>query len=263
MGGVPYTHTSGAQTHYVIAINLSFTSVRFVDDGRVLVDGTLVPGAILMTAPGASVEVTYRLPCDVLHIYVSQQFLSKCYEDAFGAPCGNIVEMVDTRVRRDVTIERLGQLLASAKLWGKSERAIFYDGIGRAIVSRIVERWFALPTSNHQRSFGLPRWRLSRAMAYIDAHLTERIRTHEIAESAGLSRMHFAAQFRLALEVSPHEYVLRKRLELARKLLLETDRNTLEIALSCGFNSQTHFISVFSRYIGVTPCRWRKDNRKE
>ena len=138
---------------------------------------------------------------------------------------------------------------------------MFSDSIGRAIVSRLVEQWFSSLALTPQRSFGLTKWRLSRATAYIDLHLAERIRLHDIAESAGLSRMHFAAQFRLAVGVSPHEYVLRKRLELGQKMLLETQRNTLDIALSCGFNSQTHFIAVFSRFMGETPYRWRRNTR--
>jgi AraC-like DNA-binding protein len=259
--GVVHQLNDGGQAHHVIAINLSFTSAKLVYDGRLLVDGTLPPGAIHVTAPGMTGEATYRLPCDMLHIFVSELVLAQCYEDAFGKPSQEPIRLVDPTMRRDATIERLGQLLASAELWDNYERQIFSDSIGRAVVARLVEQWFSSPTRTPQRSMGLPRWRLNRALDYIDAHLTERIRSCEIADSAGLSRMHFAAQFRLAMGLGPHEYVLRKRLEFAQKLLLETERNALDIALSCGFNSQTHFIAVFSRFIGDTPCRWRSNNR--
>lgn len=260
---MPYAMREGNKTHHVVAINLIFTSVRLVHAGRVLVDGPLVPGAIHVTAPGVAVEATYRLPCDVLHIFVAQNVLRQCYEDSFGKAAPGPIELDDPRLRRDVTIERLGRLLAGAECWDRSERYIFSDSIGRAIVSKLVERWFSSPAATPQRSFGLPKWRLNRAMAYIDKHLAERITLNEIAESAGLSRMHFAAQFRLAIGVSPHEYVLRRRLELAQNMLLEPGRSTLDIALNCGFNSQTHFISVFSRYMGDTPYRWRRSNRRE
>ncbi|WP_181309416.1 helix-turn-helix transcriptional regulator [Paraburkholderia sp. BL18I3N2] len=260
--GVPHAMREGKQTHHIVAINLTFTSVKFVHAGRVLVDGPVVPGAIHVTAPGVAVEASYRLPCDVLHIFVAQGVLCQCYEDSFGKAARGPIELDDPSLRRDATIERLGQLLAGAEFWDRSDRYIFSDSIGRAIVSKLVEQWFSCPATTPQRSFGLPKWRLNRAMAYIDKHLVERIKLNDIAESAGLSRMHFAAQFRLALGVSPHEYVLRRRLELAQSMLLEPGRNTLDIALNCGFNSQTHFISVFSRYLGDTPYRWRRNNRR-
>jgi AraC family transcriptional regulator len=256
------TH-DGSSSHHTIAINLRFTSVKFVHAGRVLVDGTLVPGAIHVTAPGVKVEATYRLPCDVLHIFVTQKILAQCFEDAFDKPYSCLILLDDPNLRRDPTIERLGQLLAGAELWDKSERMIFTDSIGRAIVSRLVEHWFSVPTSSSRQASGLEKWRLRRATEYIDTHFSERIHLVDIAESAGLSRMHFASLFRLSMGVSPHEYLLRKRLEVAQGLLLDSDSNTLDIALSCGFNSQAHFISVFSRYMGDTPCRWRRNAIKK
>jgi len=68
----------------VLAINLRFTSIKLVHAGRILVDGTLVPGAIHVTIPGFEVEATYRLPCDVLHIFVTHRILAQCFEDTFG-----------------------------------------------------------------------------------------------------------------------------------------------------------------------------------
>ena len=255
-----FRHVS--ESHHVVAVNLRFTSVKFLHAGRTLVDGTLVPGAIHVTAPGDDVAATYRLPCDVLHIFVRQQVLAQCYEDSFGKTYNGSIVLNDANLRRDLTIERLAQSLAGAELWDRSERMIFTDSIGRAIVSRLVEHWFTIPTELPRRACGLQKWRLRRATEYIDARLAEKIRLSDIAQSANLSPMHFAVQFRLSTGVSPHEYVLRRRIEVAQALLLSSERNAVDIALSCGFNSQAHFISVFSRYMGDTPCRWRKNSQK-
>ncbi|WP_238295402.1 AraC family transcriptional regulator [Caballeronia novacaledonica] len=255
-----FRHVS--ESHHVVAVNLRFTSVKFIHAGRPLVDGTLVPGAIHVTAPKTEVAAAYRLPCDVLHIFVKQEILAQCYEDLFGKAHSGSIVLDDTNLRRDLTIERLAQSLAGAELWDRSARTIFTDSIGRAIVSRLVEHWFSIPPELPLRTRGLPKWRLRRATDYIDEHLAERIRLREISESASLSPMHFAAQFRLSTGVSPHEYVLRRRVEVAQSLLLHSERNTVDIALSCGFNSQAHFISVFSRYMGDTPGRWRKTSLK-
>lgn len=250
----------GSEFHHIVAIDLKFTLVKFVQGGRTLIDGISVPGTIHVTAPGIAVEATYRSACDVLHIFVTQQILAQCLEDAFGTSYSTAIIRDDPNVRRDPTIERLGQLLASTDLWDSSERFIFTDSIGRAIISRLAEHWSSVPAPSPERACGLPKWRLRRATEYIDAHLTESVRLSDIAQIAGLSRMHFAAQFRRSMGVSPHEYVLRRRLEVAQGLLLHSDSNSLDIALSCGFNSQAHFISVFSRYMGDTPCRWRRNS---
>jgi AraC-like DNA-binding protein len=98
---------------------------------------------------------------------------------------------------------------------------------------------------------------MNRVIEYIDAHLSESIGLADIAASAGLTRMHFAAQFRRATGLRPHEYLLRRRIEHAQQLLLSSKHNVFDVALSCGFRSQAHFTTVFKRFVGETPYCWR------
>jgi AraC-like DNA-binding protein len=69
--------------------------------------------------------------------------------------------------------------------------------------------------------------------------------------------MHFAKQFKAAMGLRPHEYVLGKRIELAKSLMLNPDVPLVDVAMSSGFQSQSHFTTVFRRLVGETPHRWR------
>jgi AraC-like DNA-binding protein len=109
---------------------------------------------------------------------------------------------------------------------------------------------------------GLPKWRLKRVLAYIDEHMCESITLATLAQVAGLSRMYFAAQFRAATGCTPHECVLRKRIERAQQLLAETSEPLVSIALTVGFQSQAHFSTVFKRFAGLSPHQWRDANRE-
>jgi AraC-like DNA-binding protein len=80
----------------------------------------------------------------------------------------------------------------------------------------------------------------------------------DVASSAGLTRMHFAAQFRAATGFRPHEYLLRRRIERAQEMLLGTGMALVDVALSVGFQTQSHFTSVFKRYVGQAPRAWRE-----
>ena len=108
---------------------------------------------------------------------------------------------------------------------------------------------------------GLTKWRLKRVSTYIDEHICESITLATLAQVAGLSRMYFAAQFRAATACRPHEYILRKRIERAQQLLLETSEPLVSIALDVGFQSQAHFSTVFKRFVGLSPNQWRAANR--
>jgi AraC family transcriptional regulator len=104
----------------------------------------------------------------------------------------------------------------------------------------------------------LARWRLRRVTEYVDANLAEPVGLADLATAAGLTRMHFAAQFRAATGQTPHEYLLRRRIERAQEMLAEGGMSLVEIALSVGFQTQSHFTCVFKRYVGQPPGVWRQ-----
>jgi AraC family transcriptional regulator len=108
---------------------------------------------------------------------------------------------------------------------------------------------------------GLQKWRLKRVVEYVDLHLSAKMTLAELAEVAGLSRMHFASQFRAATNLRPHEFVLRRRVLRAQELLQNTTTPIVEIALTVGFQTQAHFTTIFKRFVGSTPNRWRAINQ--
>ena len=121
----------------------------------------------------------------------------------------------------------------------------------------------ALPEVPRAKVNALPKWRLRRVEQHIAAHFERSISLSELADVAGLSRMHFAAQFRAATGYRPREYLLNHRVEHAKSLLTTTQRPLAEIALAIGFSTQAHFSTVFKRMSGQTPARWRAATRNE
>lgn len=107
---------------------------------------------------------------------------------------------------------------------------------------------------------GLQKWRLKRVIDYIDADMSSKINSPDLAAVAGLSRMHFASQFRVATGLRPHEFLLQRRIRRAAELMRDTAMPIMEIALSVGFQTQAHFTTVFKQFTGCTPRNWRVGN---
>lgn len=118
-----------------------------------------------------------------------------------------------------------------------------------------------LPRQRRRPKSGLPKWRFKRVVAYVEENLGTNVTLADMANAAGLSRMHFAAQFRVLTGLRPHEYLLRQRIERAQHLLVTTRDPLVEIALAVGFQTQAHFTTVFRRFVGDTPYQWRSANR--
>jgi AraC family transcriptional regulator len=107
----------------------------------------------------------------------------------------------------------------------------------------------------------LQKWRLKRVVEYVDTNLSNRVDLLDLAAVAGLSRMHFASQFRAATGLRPHEFLLRRRIRRSKELLRTSPMAIVEIAFAVGFQTQAHFTTVFKRFAGDTPRQWRMANQ--
>jgi AraC-like DNA-binding protein len=104
---------------------------------------------------------------------------------------------------------------------------------------------------------GLPNGAVRRVREYIEAHLSENIDLPTLAALAGLSVFHFARQFKHSTGITPHAYLVTRRIERARELLARSDRTITEIALMTGFADQSHFARQFRQIVGMTPRAFR------
>lgn len=106
-------------------------------------------------------------------------------------------------------------------------------------------------------AFVPPARHLLRAKDLADAHYTEPLGVDDMAAAAGLSRAHFSREFRRTFGVSPHAYLLTRRLERAAALLRNTDSSVAEICLAVGLQGIGSFTTSFKRAYGRTPTEYR------
>lgn len=103
--------------------------------------------------------------------------------------------------------------------------------------------------------------RLQRVLERIEAGLEETLSLADLAAEIGLSSYHFARAFRAATGVAPHQHVGERRIARACAMLAAGDAALAEIAYACGFSSQSHMTSSFSRRLGISPGRYRTQAR--
>lgn len=108
-----------------------------------------------------------------------------------------------------------------------------------------------------QAPAGLACAKVSLVTAYIDANVDRVIRLTELAAVAGLSLYHFSREFRAATNMTPMHFVMSRRVQRAKELLRKTQMSLVEVALQCGFASQSHFSTVFKQVTGKTPAAFR------
>jgi AraC family transcriptional regulator len=115
--------------------------------------------------------------------------------------------------------------------------------------------------ANGSRTGGLAAWQIVRVRAYIDNNLHRTIHIRDLSTVARRSPAHFSRKFKLAVGKSPHAYVVRRRLERARHLMMTSAASLSEIALSVGFSDQAHLCRLFRQTFGQSPAHWRRERR--
>ena len=114
--------------------------------------------------------------------------------------------------------------------------------------------------TNERRLYrgGLARWQARSVTAYIDANLSTSLSCEELARSARLSVSYFARAFKCTFGCSPHVFLMRRRMQRAQGLMLESNAPLAQIALDCGFADQAHLSRHFLRFTGERPASWRR-----
>jgi AraC family transcriptional regulator len=236
---------------HVVEIVLRTMNMRLGIAGRVVHDGVATPGMLHVTEPGVTARGLFRGAYDTLHLHVPKALVAECHRDMDE----RVTIPSQPALTLDPTIERLGRSIVNADQLGSAFGPLYVDSISIAIVARLLSSGRG---ADRRHPCGLPKWRLKRVIDYIEARLGETVSLVDMATAAGLTRMHFAAQFRASTGLRPHEYLLRRRIERAQEMLLVAGLPLVDVALAVGFQTQSHFTTIFSRFVGQTPHAWRE-----
>jgi AraC family transcriptional regulator len=141
---------------------------------------------------------------------------------------------------------------------GAPNGALYAQGLTLAMLGILSAR-YGPSKGKPVRKAALGREQCSRVLAYVEQHLSEVLSVEQMADLAGMSSDRFARAFKTTYGVSPHAFVLERRLEVARHMLRERkDLSIAQVTALTGFSSQAHFTEMFRRKVGNTPARWRK-----
>jgi AraC family transcriptional regulator len=201
-----------------------------------------------------SPTAVFRLKGPHLQFGISDAALMAAYDEPNGE-----VELHPHRKFADSRLGALATVVHAEMVAGFPSGRLFLDSIEQAMAVALVTsqavRHRPVPISRG----GLAPARLRRITDLIHARLEDELGLDELAQSVGLSTAHFARMFRKSTGETPHQFVLRQRLERAKGMLRAPDPRILDVAVACGFKTQQHFAQVFRDVCGFSPTGYRQD----
>jgi AraC family transcriptional regulator len=216
------------------------------------------PGRFCLTPGEASAYWQHSGNPEILQLYLRHSVLENAIEEMYGRD-GTSVALVPRFAITDPLLEQLAFAVIHALHDGGVEDRLYVETIAQLIGVHLARKHSTLSRIRAEPPpDGLSRARIRRLLEYIEQHLGEDLSLAAMAAEVDLSPLYLVRAFRSTVGQSPHQYVVARRVELARRMLCDTETPIAEIALATGFSSQSHLSNWFRRIVGVSPAAYRR-----
>jgi AraC family transcriptional regulator len=193
-----------------------------------------------------------------LTMNVSPALLNNVAKELGHGPDG--IEIRNRFQVRDTPLENLGWALKEEMECGYPCGQLYFDSLAVAVTTRLIRYHSSNSIDMKRPNKRLSDRRLRQVFVYIEDNLAENIALGDLAAVVGLSVSHFNVLFREATGISPHQYLIRRRIERAKDMLSEGKLSISQIASESGFAHQSHLARHMRRMLGVTPNALRKQS---
>jgi AraC family transcriptional regulator len=210
--------------------------------------------SIHLLPPGPDRSLAHRDQTEGIVLSIAPAFLQKALADSLP---GGRLELVEKFAFEDGQIERLVAALHIETEAGAPTGQLFGQSLASALVVYLAQRYSTSPPIFSAHRGGMPSARLKRVLDYIGAKLDEDLSLLVLANVVGMNLYYFARLFKQSTGLSPHRYVLERRITRAKQLLHTPEMTVLEAGVRTGFGDQGNFTKVFRRFVGVTPTKFR------
>jgi len=216
---------------------------------------------ILRPGAGTPYEVRWKglssAPTRTLHVRLSKDLLSRMAEEAGYDPTR--LSLVARSGFQDPLLAQVG-----FALWRELEQRspagkLYAHAAAQLLAIHLLRHYTSVGGASEEPSRGLTRQQMKRVLDVVQDQLSQDLSLDALARQIGFSPYHFARLFRQTTGQSPHQFVLRQRIERAQRLLAEGSMPLAHVAVESGFADQSHLTRAFKRQLGLTPRAYRQD----
>ncbi len=213
------------------------------------------PGDIFLFDLSENPQLEVHDPFDMMRCYISQSSMdSLSYEHGQRRVAGLRLAQFGTY---DPVMHGIATSVAGAMQRPGEAPTMFVEHMALAFHAHVSHAYGGVSVE-HRHSGGLTHWQFRRVCDAMQARLNFNHSIGGLASECGLSSRQFARAFKETTGFTPHQWLMRRRIERSRELLAQTDMDLVDIALECGFVDQSHFSRVFAQLQKQTPAKWRR-----
>lgn len=205
--------------------------------------------------PDLEREIFWEKESELLSIYLDTKIITNTTEEYHGSN----LEIIENWTAEDALIRQLGLTLRSELQRGDYDK-LYLESLINFLSVHLLKNYSTQPKPLKEFQSGLGKRKLNQIVEYINNDLNKDLSLDELASLVQISPYHFARQFKKSTGLPPRQYIIRTRVERAKKLLLQGDLTIAQVAYIVGFSHQSHLNRDFKRYLGITPKVFMRRN---
>lgn len=208
---------------------------------------------------GQSYSAFWQEEIEDITIYLDPSFVARAAAEAM---VSDKIEIMESCNADDPVIRRIGMALrAEVESEGPAAR-LYAESLANVLAVHLIRHYTQDGNQLRTSVGGLTGRKLNLATEFIEDNIERDLGLTEIAEAVDLSPFHFARSFKQATGVSPHQYLIKSRIERAKSLLAKSELPIVEVGFRVGFKNQSHFTTLFRRVTHLTPKAYRDITRR-
>lgn len=196
-----------------------------------------------------------REPFEYMLVLVGLPLMQRALEESFGSNADQVC-LQDLSAFEDAVLNSLMEQVHDEVLRPKAS-PLRVHGLAEVIAVHLVQNYSAT-IKEHGVSSSLPGYKLRQITDWMAEHAFEDFNLARLADLAGLSKFHFHRLFKAAVGISPLHCHINLRINAAQRLLRETRKSVLDVALEVGYTNPSHFAQRFRRETGLSPSDYRR-----
>jgi AraC family transcriptional regulator len=211
-------------------------------------------GSVCVIPSGHPFEVKINSESEHLAILLDPLLVSRAAAE-FSAPIH--AEVIETAAPSDPVIMSVGLGLMAELETEKESGRMYAESLANILALHLLRNYTAAAPATHRFTGGLSGKKLRLVLDFIDANYASDLGLVELAAVAGMSTFHFAREFKRATSFTPHQYLIKLRIDRAKELLSSSEMSLVDVGFKAGFSHQSHFTRLFRKLTGTTPHTYR------
>ena len=213
-------------------------------------------GQAFIVAQNQSHKLDWHRTAELTLFYLHPCFFANAIGDSIE---NNHLEVCDRfSLVNDTLIQEVGVIFRYLCSQGIAAEKLYLENLANLLAVHLLKNYLNCNPKVPSLELRLSPKKLDLVLQYIEANLERKITLSKLANIAGVGKFYFCRLFKSSFGLTPYQYVIQQRVAKAKKLLTNSNIPICDIALDCGFSSQSHLAKHFRSMVRSSPMNYRK-----